>query len=249
MKRQERQHLKENELVRSIEAARGYIEPRRKQMTLVVSVIVVVIVAVGGFFLLRQRANGKADEALASALVAYNARVVPPSDPDAADLPESAALGAEGTFLSESSKLRAALPKLQAVADQYPNEEAGIVARYHLASALATLGRSDEAIKQYEEVAKRAKNDDVYNRMARLGLADTQLHAGQLDAAIASWKQLADENDADIPKDAVLLELGKAYAAKGNKDEARKMFTQLLDQHANSPYSADAKAGLDGLKG
>ena len=249
MKRQQRHHLKENELVHSLAVARGYIEPRRKQMTTLLGILVVVALAVAAFILIRQRANSKADEALATALVAYNARVVPPSDPDAADLPESAALNNAGTFSTESAKLRAAIPKLQSVVDQYPDDEAGIVARYHLASAFATLGRNDDAIKQFDEVVKRAKKDDVYNRMARLGLADAQARGGQLDAAIASWKQLADENNPDIPADAVLMELGKAYVAKGNKDEARKTFTQLLDQHSDSPYSADAKAGLDGLKG
>ncbi len=248
MKRQERQHLKENELVHSIEIARGYLESRRKQMTTTVMVVVVVALAAGGFFLFRQRANAKADEALATALVAYNARVVPPSDPEAADLPESAALANTGTYTSEAAKLRAAIPKLQSVVDKYPNDEAGIVARYHLASAYATLGQNDNAIKQFDEVVKRAKKEDLYNRMARLGRADTQARAGQVDAAIASWKQLADENNPDIPADAVLLELAKAYAAKGNKDEARKAYTQLLDQHADSPYSADAKSGLEALK-
>jgi len=248
MKRQERQHLKENELVQSIGIARGYLESKRRHLTTIITIVVVVAVAAGGFFLFRQRANAKADEALATALVAYNARVVPPSDPDTADLPESAALSNTGTFTTEAAKLRAAIPKLQAVVDQYPNDEAGIVARYHLASAYASLGQNDNAVKQFDEVVKRAKKEDLYNRMARLGLADTQARAGQIDAAIASWKQLADENNPDIPADAVLLELAKAYAAKGNKDDARKAYTQLLDQHADSPYATDAKSGLEALK-
>ena len=85
--------------------------------------------------------------------------------------------------------------------------------------------------------------------MARLGQADTQSRAGQTDAAISTWKQLAAENSPDVPADAILLELGKAYAAKGDTAEARKAFTQLLDQHPTSPYSADARTGLDNLKG
>jgi TolA-binding protein len=249
MKRQQRHHLKENELVHTLEVARGYIEPRRKQLTTVATIVVVLALVAAGVFLYRQHANSEADEALAAALVAYNARVVPPSDPDVADLPESAALDNTGTFTTEAAKLRAALPRLQAVVDKYPNEEAGIVARYYLASAFATLGRSDDAVKQFEEVVKTAKKDDVYHRMARLGLADAQMRAGQVDAAIASWKQLADENNPDIPADAVLLELAKAYEAKGNTDDARKTYTQLLDQHPTSPYSTDARSGLDALKG
>ena len=49
--------------------------------------------------------------------------------------------------------------------------------------------------------------------------------------------------------DVILLELGRAYAAKGNTAEARKVFTQLLDEHPTSQYLSDARQGLDGLKG
>jgi len=249
MKRQERHHLKENELAHSIAAAREYIAPRGKQVGVIAAALGLLVVVGLGFLLIRQQSRGRADEALAGALVAYNARVVPPSDPDAADVPESAVLTNTGTFATEAAKLRAAIPKLQAVVDQYPDRDAGIVARYHLASAFAALGRNDEALKQFAEVVTRAPKDSLYGRMARLGQADTQSRAGQTDAAISTWKQLAAENSPDVPADAILLELGKAYAAKGDTAEARKAFTQLLDQHPTSPYSADARTGLDNLKG
>ena len=87
--------------------------------------------------------------------------------------------------------MTAALPKLQAAADAYPDSAAGITARYHLAGALAALGRHDEAITQFDEVIRRAGSGSLYGRMARLGKADTQARAGQLDAAIATWKGMA----------------------------------------------------------
>jgi outer membrane protein assembly factor BamD (BamD/ComL family) len=82
-----------------------------------------------------------------------------------------------------------------------------------------------------------------------MGLADTQVRAGQFDAAIKSWKELADDKTADLPTDAILLELARAYAAKGDTAEARKVYTQLLNDHPTSPYSSDAKQGLEALKG
>jgi TolA-binding protein len=47
----------------------------------------------------------------------------------------------------------------------------------------------------------------------------------------------------------VLMELGRAYVAKGSTEDARKTFTQLLEQHPDSPYISDARAQLDTLKG
>jgi TolA-binding protein len=85
--------------------------------------------------------------------------------------------------------------------------------------------------------------------MARLGKADTQAHAGQLDAAIATWKDMSSATTKDFPVDAILMELARAYVQKGNKDEARKTFTQIVDQHPDSPYSQEARAELENLKG
>ena len=249
MKRQERHHLKENELAHTLISAREYVATRGQQLGLWIGIIVAVGVVVLGFMLVRQRSAGRAEEALAEAMVALNARVVPPTDPEAADLPAAAQLGATGSFPTETAKLQVAIPKLKAAADAYPDSEAGIVARYHLAGALATVGRDKEAIDEFSAVIQRAPKDSVYRWMARLGQADTQARAGQLDAAIASWKGLADEKNPELPIDAILLELGRAYAAKGNTADARKAFTQLLEEHPTSPYSGDARTGLDNLKG
>jgi TolA-binding protein len=249
MKTQQRQHLKENELVRVVNATRDYIEPRSKQIGMIAGAIALIVVVGLGFWSFRNRANSAAEVALAEAMVALNARVVPPSDPDAADLPVGASIENTGSFATEAAKLEVAIPKLQAVADQFPNDQAGIVARYHLGGALAAMGRNDEAIKAFSDVVSRAPRDSIYSRMARMGLADTQTRSGQYDAAITSWRELADDTTADLPTDAILLELARAHAAKGDTNEARKVFQRLLDEHPLSQYASDARQELDNLKG
>jgi len=164
------------------------------------------------------------------------------------DIPAAASLGAVGSFATESAKLNAALPKLQAAAEAYPDSPAGITARYHFAGALAALARHDEAIKQFDDVVKRAGSGSIYGRMARLGKADTQARAGQVDAAIATWKEMAASTTGEFPVDAILMELARAYAQKGEKEEARKTFSQLIDQHPNSPYTSEARTELENLK-
>jgi TolA-binding protein len=250
MKAKERHKLKENELAHSLAAARDFIEPRRKQVGGLLVVVVLIVAAIAGFVIISGRSDDEAQRLLAEAMVALNARVVPASAPpdQPGEVPAAAQLGAEGSFATEEAKLQAALPKLKAAADAYPSTEQGITARYHMAGALATLGRHKEAIDAFTDVAQRAGNGSLYGRMARLGKADTEAKAGQLDAAIATWKELASSTDEDLPKDAILMELARAYVAKGNQEEARKTFTQLVDEHPTSPYSAEARAELESLK-
>jgi TolA-binding protein len=250
MKRTERHHLKENELVHTIESAREFVEGRQRQLVTAVIALVVVALAFLGYRVFRQQSESRGQNLLADAMVALNARVVPAGEKtEGGDVPAAATLGATGTFATEESKLNAALPKLKAAADAYPDSNAGITARYHLAGALAALGKHQEAIQAFDDVAKRAGSTSLYGRMARLGKADTQARSGQLDAAIATWKDMSSANTTDVPVDAILMQLARAYVQKGNKEDARKTFTQIVDQHPDSPYSAEAKTELENLKG
>jgi tetratricopeptide (TPR) repeat protein len=249
MKSTERHHLKENELALTLGSVRDFMDTRRSLVTTVAGAAAVVAVVVIGIHVYRQTTSTRGEAALAEAMVALNAQVVPAGTTGAEGLPAAATLGAQGAFATEEAKLKAALPKLQAAADQYPGSPAGITARYHLAGALASLGRTNEAISAFDEVITRAGRDTLYGRMAALGKADTQARAGQLDAAIATWKELSTQQSDQLPVEAILMEMARAYLQKGNTEEARKTFTQIVDQHADSPYSTEARRELDNLKG
>src|SRR5688572_22171541 len=165
MKRIERKHLKENELAHTLEAARGYLEPRKGALTTVALIIAVFVVAIIGIGVWRERSQGASEQALAQALVALNAQVVPAGVAGAEGVPAAAQIGATGTFSTEEAKLNAAVPKLKSAADAYPSTPAGIQARYHLAGALAALGRHDEAMAAFDDVVERAGGDSLYGRM------------------------------------------------------------------------------------
>ena len=246
MKRKERHQLKENELAEMIVSARTAFDENRSRLTLILLIVVVAGALVGGIAMWRRNTNSRAEQLLADAMVAFNARVIPvttePTQPG--EVPAAASIGATGSFPTVAAKLTAALPKLKAAADAYPDSDAGITARYHYASSLAAIGKYDEGIRSFDEVVRRAGVSSLYGRMALFGKADTQARAGQFDAAIATWKELASSTDEALPKDAILMELGKAYQASGNQEEARKAFTQIIDEHPTSPYSADARAAL-----
>ncbi len=246
MKRKERHHLKENDLAQTLVAARQAVEARRGMLTGILLAALLGAVVIGGIVVWQQEDDARAEQMLADAMVTFNARVIPagttPAQPG--EVPAAATLGAAGSYATEAAKLNASLPKLKATADAYPETDAGITARYHYASSLAALGKHAEAIQEFDAVMSRAGSNSLYGRMAQMGKADTQARAGQLNDAIAAWKSLASSTDDDLPKDAILMELGKAYQASGNQEEARKAFTQLVDEHPTSPYSAEARAAL-----
>lgn len=248
MKTSERHQLKHNEVTDGLQQFYAEVEQHRKVVLGTLVALIAIAAAYGSYsFFSNQRAS-KAGAMLADALVVTEAPVAPPA---AAANPDGTAATAPpptpGSYPSEKAKLDAALPKFLAAADAYPGAQAGIAARYHAASTLATLGRDGEARQQYQRLVDQ-DGRGLYGRMARLGIAQLDIKTKQYDAAITSLQQLSLDVKGDLPVDAVLIQLGQAYLAAGKKTEAQQAFQRVATEFATSPYASDARKQLDGLK-
>lgn len=244
MKSTERHKLKENEFAHSIAKARDVVETRGRDVGMIAVVVVLALVLIGGYAWWRQSRNAKANTALAAALTTYQAPVVPVAPP----APGSPVPVAQpGMFQTEQAKLDAALPKFVAAADQYPNTNAGIASRYHAAGILAALGRYAEAEQRYQEVVDKGGRG-IYGRTARLGLADAQVAQGKFDPAITAYQELTTDSSSQLPVDGVLMQLGRAFAKAGRKDEAVRAFNRVVEEFPQSVYAADARRELEDVK-
>jgi predicted negative regulator of RcsB-dependent stress response len=247
MKTTERHHLKDNELAIAINQAQDWAGKNSRPLTTVAGAIAVAAIAVFGFLAWRNSNDNQARAALAEAMVIEEARVMPPQAP-AGMTNDPTAIGGQlpGTYPTEKAKLEAAVPKFQAAADKYASTDSGLTARYHLARSLIALGRVDEGLKEYDKVI--AGGNALLSRSAKLGKADAQIRAAQYDAAIATLKQMVDAKEPGLPAEAMLMELARAYKLAGKTDDARKTLTQVVEQHAESPYASEARAEIDKLK-
>lgn len=247
MKHTHRQHLKKNDLALALGRAQSWAESNQTTLLTVLAVVVVVGVGVVGFTAWRNNVDTRARVALAEAMVIEEARVMPPAPP-AGTTNDPTALGGQlpGTYPTEKAKLEAALPKFQAAADNFPDSDAGITARFHLAKNLVALGRFDEAIPHYDQVI--ANGDALIAKTARLGKAEAQLRSAKYEPAIATFKEFVDSNDPALPAEALLMELGRAYKLAGKTDDARKTFTQITEQHASTPFADLARQEIEKLK-
>ncbi|MBM3806651.1 MAG: tetratricopeptide repeat protein [Acidimicrobiia bacterium] len=246
MKTTERHHLKDNELAIALGHAQDWTGRNARTLLGVIGAVVVIGAGFLGVTAWRNSGNNDARAALAAAMVIDEARVMPPAPP-AGTTNDPNALGGQlpGTYPTEQAKLEAALPKFQAAADAFPTHEAGLTARYHVARTLVSLGRFDDAVAAYDRVI--AGGNTLLARSARLGKGEAQLRAAQYEPAIATFKQIVDQKDAALPTEAVLMELARAYRLAGRTEEARKTLTQIVEQHADTPYAGDARSELEKL--
>ncbi len=244
MKRTERHHLKENELVSTVARAKEVFETHRRP--LVAGLVAVAVIIVGAIAVLVWRSNIDSESRvmLADALETAQTQVVPAAQPGVS----TPAPVPPGSYPTERARDEAALAKFMGVANAYPSSSAGITARYNAATLLMALGRGPEALQRYQDVVDRAGNS-IYGQMARLGMAQVHAAAGHYDQAIALFKEMAVRKDSQLPVDGILMQLGRACAAAGKSADAKQAFKRIVDEFPLSPYSAEAKKELDTLKG
>jgi tetratricopeptide (TPR) repeat protein len=237
MKRSERHRLKENELSTALSGASARVAENKRTFGIVVAVVLLVGVAAGGYWAWKTRTETRALALLTEAtLIAQQ----PVEEPKSVNGAKPAA--APGSYPTIRARSEAALAKFNEVLNSYPSTRAGVAARYHAASALMLLGRPAEAVTRYQEVVQRAGTRDFYGRMAQLGVIEAQVQAKQFDQAIAGAEALAnDTSDETLPRDALLMELGRVYAAAGKKAEASKTFSKVVTDFPQSPYVEEAK--------
>jgi tetratricopeptide (TPR) repeat protein len=242
MKRSERHRLKENDLSHAFTEATAKLAERQRTFGILAAVLVAIALAGAGYWAWHTRANTQAQAMLGEALTVVQSPVEA-AKPDA----NGKVSQARGTYPSIAARAEAALVKFNQVADAYPSTSAGVAARYHAASALSMLGRFPDAVTRYQEVVDRAGPTSFYGRMAQLGAIEAQVQARQYDQAIAKAQALANANDDTLPKDAMLMELGRAYAAAGKKTEARQTFDKVLAEFPESSFVDEAKAAVSNL--
>lgn len=245
MKSTERHKLKENEFAHTVARTREMVDQRRTEVATIAIAVIAVAVVVGGYFFWRTSRDSKSEAMLASALAVAEAPVYTPPPPAPGSPPP---VQPPGTFRTERERLDAALPKLQAAADAYPNSDAGITARFHLAAALAELGRFAEAEQRYSEVIDKSGSRSIYRQTAKMGIGEAQLAQGKGDAAMTTFRELSTDTNSQLPVDGVLMQLGRAAIAAGKSDEATRAFTRVVDEFPQSLYVSEAREKIATLK-
>lgn len=236
MKGSERHRLKENELSHALSGASARFRQNRRTAALAIGVVVLLLVAGIGYWAWTTRSENRAQALLGDAIVIMQAPV---------DDPKPGATPGASSYPTIQARAEAALAKFAEVYNAYPSTDAGIAARYYAASALAMLGRHEEAASRFREVVDRAGADSFYGRMAQLGVVEASAQAQKYDEAITAAQALVnDTTDDTIPRDALLMELGRVQAAAGKKADAKQTLDRVIAEFPESPYVEEAKRML-----
>ena len=235
MKGSERHRLKENELSHVLGDTTARLQEHRSTVMMGTGAVLLVLVAGLGYWAWTTRSANRAQALLGDAIVIMQSPV---------EEKPGAKPGVTG-YPTVNARAEAALTKFAEVYNAYPSTDAGIASRYYAASALAMLGRHAEAAVRFQETADRAGANSFYGRMARLGVVETHAQAKKYDEAISVAQSLVNNTSDDtIPRDALLMELGRVQAAAGKKTEAKQTLDKVIADFPGSPYVEEAKRML-----
>ncbi|OGW36598.1 MAG: hypothetical protein A2010_03240 [Nitrospirae bacterium GWD2_57_9] len=202
----------EQEIVSLARTVSDWVSENNKIFTIAVSVLAAVLVLVGGYSLKRSLDEQKAGVLLAAAYEAYS--------PTAASTPDHTR----------------AVELFRNVTKKYPSSLSGAIARYYAANSLMNLGRTEEALSEYEYFTTHYKDPFllglVYQRMGYLYSA-----FGKQAEAIKSFERA----DALIGPGMATMELARLYESSGNSGEAEKKYRVIADKLQGTAWAVEAQ--------
>jgi len=194
-----------------------WLEVHWMKVAIGVGSAVVVVLAGIAWNASREKSVEDANRLLASGMEAYAA----PRYPEALTLFEQAATQAGS----------------HAVAD---------VARLFRARTLLALQRGPEAVPLLEGLV--TSRNEALAAEAKIALAEAAESAGNGDRAASLLQEVASPPKGGYyPPDGALLLLGGLRERQGKKDEAKRVYDELLTRFPQSPFAADARERTSAL--
>ena len=116
---------------------------------------------------------------------------------------------------------------------------------YHLAGILAALGHYPEAEQRYPGSRQQGRPQHLRPHRAP-GAGRRAGRAGQVRHRDHDLHGAEPRHESQIPVDSVLMQLGRAYARAGRKEEAARTFDRIVQEFPQSLYAARRAARARG---
>jgi tetratricopeptide (TPR) repeat protein len=196
-----------------------FIAGYRKHFQIAAVFIAVVIVLVAGFSIRRSVLEKHAAPLVAAAYEVY-----------------SSSTGTNATYGKALDLFREAQKK-------YPGTVSGAIAQYYIGNCLFNLGRTDEALKEYEVFVNRYSGHKLLLGLVyqRIGYSDLAL-GKQVDA-----RKAFEQAEALTGPGVATVELAKLYEAAGNMPEAEQKYKVVLEKMNGTSWAADAMGKVQNI--
>jgi tetratricopeptide (TPR) repeat protein len=185
----------------------------QKNLTMVAAVLAAVLVIAAGYTLFQSSNDKKASALLATAQGYYQERS-----------------GAAPDYAK-------ALELYRGVQKNYPRTTSGAIAQFYVGNCLVNLNQPNEALKEYETLAKKYSSEKDLVGLAYQRMAYVQSALGKQSDAIASFEKA----EAVLGPGFATVELAKLYERAGNGAEAQKKYKVIAEKLGGSAFAPEIK--------
>ena len=235
MDKLDRKDLKHDHFVEEVQHLVDVAAINKGRVQLIGGIVLAALVLGFGGYLYRERLQTERQAALMEAVKIQEGVVVVPGN--------QAPPGVKG-FPNEAAKNEAANKGFSTVALKYAGKDEGEIARYYLGVLAADKGKTDEAIKHFQQVA--ANSSKNYASLAKFSLSQLLAQQGKIADAEKLLKELEDSPTMMVSKEQAQIERA-LIIAKTKPEEARKILDPLRTSDrplvSRSALSASAELG------
>ncbi len=218
------QNPQENQAAEVIATTGSWLEANKKQVLTIVSAIVLVV---GGYLAYTHLYQNPREEK-AQTLFTEGLQYVQQGD----SLSLSIAINGEGTF-----------PGYAKIADEFSGTEGANLANLQAGACYAKLDKYAEAIPYLE--AFTPGDDQSVSAMGLFALAQCYAGVNNIDKAISTFQDAAEQANNSALSPMCLLEAGKLLETQDKKAEALKIYETIKSEYPTSTLSLGSPAEIE----
>lgn len=132
------------------------------------------------------------------------------------------------------------------IIDEYSGTKTANLAKLYSAICYANLGKTDEAIKYFEDFS--SKDDQMVSPSAQAALGNCYVEKGDKEKGAGMLESAAKSADNDAISPVFLLQAGEVYESLGQKEKALELYQQIKDKYFRSPLANDIDKYIERAK-
>jgi tetratricopeptide (TPR) repeat protein len=209
-KKLSRKEIKEDKLVEFYYKSISFLEENKNKVFTYLGVVALVVVAVILFMNYRSGQNEEAAGHLSKAMDMYDM----------------------GDFLGAvEGKKDVKILGLKEIVSQYGSTENGETAKIYLANSYANLGKTDEALKYYEDYSG---NIDIYVAASLAGQAGYYAAKNEFEKAADLYMKASKVSKVDVMNSDYIFQAAINYFEAGNMEQAKNLLQTIKDDYKTS---------------
>ncbi|MBP1608337.1 MAG: hypothetical protein H6Q04_572 [Acidobacteria bacterium] len=158
------------------------------------------------------------------------------------------AKGSTAMFRTEKARDEAASKEFASILSKHKYCKPAVLARYYLGLTQLRLGQDKEGMQNLQTVSKSAK-DPLVADLAKKVIANRNYDGGDYKGAQEILQAMIQNPKCELLKEDLKLDLSRALAAQGKRDEAIKLLSEARDQVGSSVLQAQLVQELTKLQG